>query len=279
MFDTHLHCEFSTDGKMSFPEAQAAARRLGIGIILTEHWDYDFPGHADWFLFDRDEYFRRNSPYRRPTQGTDAAANAGTTGSGGQDAATPVLLGLELGMQPHLAEKEEQVPVGYPFDYVIGSIHMLNRQDLYQPETYDGLTRDEALRQYLEQSIASVTNHDNFDSLGHIDYICRYWPYAEKNFRPGEVAPLWDRLFRLLIEKDKALEINTRRLDDPAAVRSLLPLYRRYAALGGRYCTIGSDAHEAAHVGRRLTAAADIAAAAGLDIVYYEARQRHPDTL
>lgn len=266
MFDTHMHCEFSTDGKMTFPEARAAARRLGIGIILTEHWDYDFPGHEDWFRFDCDEYFHRNAPYRRPVREAGPAD-------------PPVLLGLELGLQPHLAERDDGVPDGGPFDYVLGSIHMLNRKDLYEADTYAGLTRGQALRQYLEQAIASVTNHDNFDALGHIDYICRYWPYAEKNFLPGEEAALWDRLFQVLIDKDKALEINTRRLDDPAAVRALLPLYRRYAALGGRCCTLGSDAHEAAHVGRRLAAAADIAAAAGLDIVYYEARQRHLDRI
>lgn len=269
MFDTHLHCEFSTDGNMTLPEAMAAARQQHIGIILTEHWDYEFPGHPDWFRFDRDEYFRRNGPYR-----TEGELEGNPEGEAGRP---PVLLGLELGMQPHLAAAEDAVPEGYAFDYVIGSIHMLDRRDLYEKATYAGLTRRDALRRYLEQAVASVRNHDNFDSLGHIDYICRYWPYEDKDFRPGELQDLWDELFRTLVAKDKSLEINTRRLDDPAAVASLVPLYRRFRELGGRHCTLGSDAHEAAHVGRRLAAAAGIAARAGLDIVYYKNRKRYQD--
>ena len=131
MFDTHLHCEFSTDGNMTLPEAMAAARQQHIGIILTEHWDYEFPGHPDWFRFDRDEYFRRNGPYR-----TEGELEGNPEGEAGRP---PVLLGLELGMQPHLAAAEDAVPEGYAFDYVIGSIHMLDRRDLYEKATYDRL--------------------------------------------------------------------------------------------------------------------------------------------
>lgn len=67
------------------------------------------------------------------------------------------------------------------------------------------------------------------------------------------VAPeLFDKLFLLLIEQNKPIEINTRRLDDAAAVAGLLPLYKRYRELGGKYCTLGSDAHYKEHVGRRF---------------------------
>ena len=69
------------------------------------------------------------------------------------------------------------------------------------------------------------------------------------------------------------IEINTRRLDDEAAIKGLLPLYKRYHELGGRYCTLGSDAHYKEHVGRRLKEALAIAKECGLVPVYYKARK------
>ena len=41
MFDTHNHCEFSCDSKMTLAQAAATAEKLGIGMILTE------AGHRD----------------------------------------------------------------------------------------------------------------------------------------------------------------------------------------------------------------------------------------
>ena len=84
---------------------------------------------------------------------------------------------------------------------------------------------------------------------------------------------MFDKLFQLLIDKNIPIETNTRRLDDAAAVAGLLPLYARYHALGGRYCTVGSDAHYAEHVGRRIAEALKIAEACQLTPVYFKKRK------
>ncbi len=251
MFDTHNHCEFSCDSKMTLQQAADTAAKLGIGIILTEHWDYEYPTNPEQFLFDRDAYFKKNLPLRSDN----------------------VLLGIEVGMQPHLAEKEDKVPEGYPFDFVIGSIHMMNRLDLYEVTTYKGLSKEETMHDFLRDSIRSAESHNNFDTFGHIDYICRYWPYADKEFHMEENRQEWDRLFTVLIEKNKPIEINTRRLDAEAAVNALLPLYKRYKELGGKYCTLGSDAHYTEHIGRRLGEAAAIAKEAELQPVDFKERK------
>ena len=49
MFDTHNHCEFSCDSKMTLQQAADTAAKLGIGIILTEHWDYEYPTNPEQF--------------------------------------------------------------------------------------------------------------------------------------------------------------------------------------------------------------------------------------
>ena len=140
MFDTHNHCEFSCDSKMTLQQAADTAAKLGIGIILTEHWDYEYPTNPEQFLFDRDAYFKKNLPLRSDN----------------------VLLGIEVGMQPHLAEKEDKVPEGYPFDFVIGSIHMMNRLDLYEVTTYKGLSKEETMHDFLRDSIRSAESHNAF---------------------------------------------------------------------------------------------------------------------
>ena len=43
IFDTHMHCDFSTDSSMTLEESIAAAEKENIGMIVTEHWDYDYP--------------------------------------------------------------------------------------------------------------------------------------------------------------------------------------------------------------------------------------------
>ena len=57
IFDTHMHCRYSIDSKMSIDEAKAAAEKLGIGMIITEHWDEDYPTNPEAFVFDIADYF------------------------------------------------------------------------------------------------------------------------------------------------------------------------------------------------------------------------------
>lgn len=253
LFDTHMHCDYSCDSNMKFAEAIAAAQAQGIGMVVTEHWDYDYPTNPNAFTFDIDEYFSRLQPLCNDR----------------------IFIGIEIGMQTHTAAADNNVASGHAFDYVLGSIHCIGRRDLYEPQCYAGYTRQQIVEEFLQDSITCMEQQRDFDAFAHIDYICRYWPYegAERELRLQDASELYDKLFRLLIEQGKPLEINTRRLDDAAAVAGLLPLYKRYRELGGRYCTIGSDAHYQEHVGRRLQEALQLAKAAALTPVYFKARK------
>ena len=253
LFDTHMHCNYSCDSEMNFQQAIAAAAKQNIGMIVTEHWDYDYPTNGLCFLFDVEEYFSKLWPLRNDK----------------------VLVGIEIGMQTTTAERDEKLAAGYNFDFVLASIHCIGHRDLYEPACYEGYTRQQIVDEFLQDSITCLEQHDNFDAFAHIDYICRYWPYEgeEAHLRLQDNPEQFDKLFRLLITKNKPLEINTRRLDDPKAAAALLPLYRRYHELGGKYCTLGSDAHYEEHVGRRLQEALAIAKAADLQPVYFRNRQ------
>ena len=59
IFDTHMHCQYSIDSKMSAEEAKAAALQQNLGIIITEHWDEDYPTNPEAFVFDIEDYFKQ----------------------------------------------------------------------------------------------------------------------------------------------------------------------------------------------------------------------------
>ncbi len=252
IFDTHVHCEYSCDSDMELREALAAAVKKGMGIVVTEHWDYDYPTNPDAFTFDLEEYFKKYASLR------------------GEN----LLLGIEIGMQKHIAAADDRVAAGSPFDFILGSIHCVNGRDLYEKSCYKGQKRQDAVREFLEEAIACVTNHNGFDSFAHIDYMCRYWPFDEPGL--SDAPELFADFFRLLIKKEKPVEINTRRLSDKDAVRSLLEIYKRYRELGGRFCTIGSDAHQTEHIGRGFKTALAMADEAGLKPVYFKGRKMFP---
>lgn len=253
IFDTHMHCDYSCDSEMKIADAVAAAKLQHIGITVTEHWDYDYPTNPEAFKFDIDEYFKAFQPWRNEK----------------------VLIGIEIGMQTHTAKEDNRIAQGHSFDYVLSSVHCIGKRDLYEQTCYEGRTRQQIIEEFLLDSITCLSQERDFDAFAHIDYICRYWPYTgkERELHLSDAPELFDKLFGLLIDKNKPIEINTRRLDDAAAVAGLLPLYKRYYELGGRYCTIGSDAHYKEHVGRRLQEGYNIAEQCRLIPVYFKARK------
>lgn len=253
IFDTHMHCNYSCDSHMQFADAILAAKKQNIGIIITEHWDYDYPTNPQAFLFNIDEYFQKMQPLIN----------------------NQILIGIEIGMQTTTAQVDNRISKNHAFDYILGSIHCAGGQDLYEPDFYKGRTRQEVINIYLQDAINCITQERDFDALAHIDYICRYWPYKgiDRELHLADAPELFDKLFNTLIKKNIPLEINTRRLDDDIAVASLIHLYKRYHKLGGLYCTIGSDAHYAEHIGRRLDKALLLAKTCGLRPVYFKQRK------
>lgn len=250
MFDTHMHCTFSVDSKMLIQEAAQAANAQNMGIVITEHMDIDYPTNPQSFLFDVQEYFRDFGQYRNDK----------------------LLLGIEIGLQNICHEANSRIAKEGPFDMIIGSIHVAERVDVYMQSYYEGRSKRVAYDGYWRDMLACVSDYQDYDTLGHIDYICRYATYPDTNLNIDE-ANMWAEICTQLIKNGKALEINTRRLDDPLAVNSLQPFYKLYKDLGGQYVTLGSDAHRPSEVGRRIDQAFDWALSLGLMPVYFKERQ------
>jgi histidinol-phosphatase (PHP family) len=71
------------------------------------------------------------------------------------------------------------------------------------------------------------------------------------------------------------MEINTRRLSDKTAFDNLQRLFTRFRELGGRYVTVGSDAHRPEDLAQNFRLAEQLWNAAGLTPVYYRERKKN----
>lgn len=249
LFDTHMHTSrFSTDSKMSIDKAISKAKELNIGITTTEHMDLAYPV-PDAFIFDVGDYFAEYEKYR----------------------SNNMLLGIEVGMRLDCLKDNNNIVSNHSFDYVIGSIHVIDNIDIYCEEFYLSRTKQEVYHHYLDTMTECLKVYDFIDTLGHIDYITRYARYADPEIHYEEFREHIDQVLTILAEKEKAIEINTRRLNKDT-VQTLIPIYKRFHELGGRWATIGSDAHRPEDIGKGIDSAINISSICNLDLVYFKNR-------
>lgn len=231
MFDFHMHSAVSCDGISTGYEMALAARDAGMKeICFTDHLDYD-PCGVLKLDFDTQAY---NDAY-------DGLEIPGLT----------IRRGAEFGMlrdNPHQLKKDLQ---RRHFDFIIGSCHFTQDLDIYYPLFWEGKTMDQAERLYLEEILACVQVHEDFDVLGHITYIGKAASNPTHRPVPYEThRELVDEILRILVEKGKGIEINTSGVD-PCGV--FLPderYLRRFKELGGEIVTVGSDAHDTSRAGQ-----------------------------
>ncbi|MCE5285684.1 MAG: histidinol phosphate phosphatase [Pelosinus sp.] len=247
IFDTHMHTEFSSDSKMTIEQAILQAKALNVGIIITEHMDYQYP-KPDMFVFDADDYLSRYARYR----------------------SSEVLLGIEIGMQSACLDENRRLVLNHSFDYVIGSIHVVDGIDIYYEDFYRGRSKYEVYESYFAAMAECLAAHDFVHSLGHIDYIARYARVEEPEISYLQFAASIDKVLKVAVERELAVEINTKREYSKAALASIIPIYQRFAELGGRLVTLGSDAHTASGIGNQFKQALTIADKCGLRPVYFK---------
>ena len=256
LFDNHSHTVFSSDSEMTAADAIAQAESLGLGLVFTEHYDhiYKHTKHYDGtidFRFDPSAYWDQYQQY-----------------SGDK-----LRLGVEIGLTPDSRDANLAFLQQADFDLVIGSLHFMENLDLYYPDYYEGKDKAQAYGKYLSTMGQMIVENPYIDVLGHIDYICRYAPYEDKDIEYSDGAELIDKVLQAVIDNGIVMELNTRRLGDAMAVTKLMQIYRRYQQLGGQYITLGSDAHKAENIGMNFKTAQHMAECLKLKPVTFAERK------
>lgn len=248
--DYHVHSRFSSDSSEDPEQIIKTAISLNYKYIcFTDHHDIDFPIGKEGFDFQLDykPYFEQLNILK------DAYKSR-----------IDVLIGVELGLMSHVKEKAHIYATSAPFDFIIGSSHLVDGIDPYYPEYYEGRTEVEAYRAYFESILENVKVIDDFDVYGHIDYVVRYGPNKNLYFNYNDYYDVFEEIFKILVSKGKGIEINTaglyKGLGYPHPHMDILKLYRE---LGGEILTVGSDAHKADKIGYGFNEACEYAKEAG----------------
>lgn len=87
---------------------------------------------------------------------------------------------MELGLQLHLKERMEEYVNAWPFDYVIGSMHVIDGKDPYYEDAFPDWTAEELYRAYFRATAENIRFFHNFQTLGHLDYVVRYCRERER---------------------------------------------------------------------------------------------------
>ena len=232
MFDYHMHSVVSFDGHDAPEDMVRAAVAAGLKeICFTDHIDYFADVQVQEWVFDTQVYNDAYDHLHHPQ--------------------LKIRRGLEFGIKPYNAPQLREDLKRRPFDFVLGSVHFVDEKDVYYQEFWDGKTVPEAERRYLEETLACVMAHDDFDVLGHLTYISK----ARANPAPRPVPfeehrELIDEILTVLARKGKGMEINTSGVDRCGDFLPYEPYFRRFKELGGQIVTVGSDAHTASRVGQ-----------------------------
>ena len=232
MFDFHMHSHVSFDGHDSAIRMANAAAAAGLKeICFTDHMDYD-PLHPEYpYAFDIDAYNKEYKDLYIP--------------------GLKIRYGCEFGMLPDNQEQFRKDLGRREWDFVLGSAHFAQGQDVYHAEYWENKMPHQAILGSLEETLACVNNHDDFDVLAHLTFVAKAGGNPNKQpIQYKDYKELVDEILKVLVHKGKGLEVNTSGMDACGDYLPGLEYLRRFRELGGEIVTVGSDAHHANRVGQ-----------------------------
>jgi len=257
--DYHVHSTHSFDAEHDLPTMCEAALARGLReIAFTEHFDFDRRDPA-YGYFDYARY-------------AAAVADARARYAG----RLTIRLGLEFDFRRAYGTQVGDVLAAWDFDVLIGSVHSACGVPLFRlsREVPPDLDLDALYEEYFAEVEALVTS-GWCHVVGHFDYLYKHVPSLAA---PKRTAAYWQRVERLLalyVRGGVALEVNLHHVVDRGlGMAADAEILRRYAALGGRLVTVGSDAHHAPEVGAGFDRAERALREAGLTHVTGYARGR-----
>ena len=237
--------------------ADEAVRKGLKTICFTDHFDKDDLEWGEEGIFDVDAYFVEMQKLQEEYAGK-----------------LNIRIGIELGFRTYLKDYYEELTKKYPFDFVIGSVHNVPYKkdvegnilytDPAAKKLFTDRTDKEAYRLMMETTLENVRTSDCFQTLGHLDYVVRYGKSREKEYSYTDYADIIDEILKLLIEKEKGLEVNLAGLKYGLPFAHPHPdVLKRYRELGGEIITIGADAHKPEHIAYDFAKAEEILKSCG----------------
>lgn len=191
-----------------------------------------------------------------------------------------LLHGVELAHQHTHPKESAEIISAHSYDFVLGSLHVLKNEFDFCTTDYSSFSDEligKLFKNYLEE-LYEIAEKCDFDSFAHCTYPLRYFSASgrltELCAEPAKNAPEYADIFAKLIERGKALEINTSGIKKGSFTLPTADLLKLYFDLGGRYVTVGSDSHDIKFVGSGVDVAEQMLKEIGFEgVTVYVARK------
>ena len=241
--DYHVHTRASPDAEGSMADCVQAAKRRRIEEIgFSEHVLLrPLKGRSDRFIQQMPAYVQEFVEFK-------------------ERSSFSVKLGTEIDYFPDDICKIRESIQKYPFDYVIGSVHVIGDWIFDDPsETHEYSKRD-PWQLYIEyfRLLKSAASSRLFDVLGHPDIIKIFGAKPKTDF-----SRILEETAEAIADSNICIEINTRGLRRPCQEIYPSEQFLRILQKHGVPVTFGSDAHAPEDVGRSFKKAIKLAKRAG----------------
>ena len=253
--DLHVHTDNSFDGNHSATFFCEKAEMMDLrAVAFTDHCEVDQYRGDDNYEKRMFQAFFEVSKVRSAFRGK-----------------LLILNGIELGQPAYDIQTANEIVSRYDYDHVLGSVHNLRGgEDFYFMKNLSMNDANKLLKQYFDE-IIEMLKWGKFDVLAHLTYPLRYF-YSQSNLDIdlNNYKKQIDEILSMTAKSDKALEINTAGLRQP--INKLSPevdIVKRFKELGGKYVSVGSDAHYAEHLACDIDMAYNCALEAGFDSITF----------
>lgn len=226
-----MHSKYSFDAVQTIEQAVQKAISMNINeICLTEHISFD-PDDQSYNYFNFNDYENEinelSFKYKNKIN---------------------IKTGLEAG-EIHLYKEEfNKYFKENRLDFIIGSIHNINRKGLNTNIRENGV---HATYENYFKEVLKLANEADFDVLGHLDLVQRYAFNTGGVYDFNNYKEIIHEILKTLISNGKGIEVNTSGLKN----RLLFPkleIIQMYKDLKGEIITVGSDSHNYDRVGENI---------------------------
>jgi histidinol phosphate phosphatase HisJ family len=200
-------------------------------LCFTDHIDLDYPWTGE-YTFDYSKYKSAIEEMKDK-----------------YEKLISINIGVEMGIQEHITDKLDKYFDDKYFDFVIGSIHSVNKKAFEDVSYFENKSKYESYNEYFQFMYRCIQKYKNYSVLGHLDIVKRYGPYEDKSLNYNDHKDIIDAILKQIIYDGKGIEINTSgiryMLDSYHPIPDILKAYKR---LGGEIITTGSDSHRTEHL-------------------------------
>lgn len=241
--DYHIHTRASPDAEGSMEDCVRVAKKRRIQEIgFSEHVLLrPLKGRSDSFIHQMSAYVHDFVEFK-------------------ERSGVPVKLGIEIDFFPSDARKIKKFIQKYPFDYVIGSVHVIGDWIFDEPSEIHEYSKRDTWQVYNEyfSLLRGAASSRLFDVLGHPDIIKIFGAKPRTDF-----SNVLEETAETIAELNVCIEINTRGLRRPCQEIYPSEQFLRILHRHNVPVTFGSDAHAPEDVGRDFKQATEMAKRVG----------------